>query len=93
MTTIPLPCPFCGSTPRIVLDDGYSSCGVWCPCPAEPGVYREIGNLDAAVGAWNRRAIAKRERRLWHLCVVLAFVDGVLLGLVAVMFWLFWPFW
>lgn len=57
-----LPCPFCGNAPRVIEDDSYDACQVFCAgdgtegsCPAEPCVYRRKSDLPDAIAAWNTR--------------------------------------
>ena len=52
-----LPCPFCGATPRVVADNGYGDCQVFCSCALEPcasDTASEAG-LHTAIVCWNRR--------------------------------------
>lgn len=57
-----LPCPFCGAPPRVIEDDTYGNCQVFCVCEPEPCVMRPMAEMDAARAAWNRRALLAREQ-------------------------------
>lgn len=52
------PCPFCGNAPVVADDTSYGQCWAGCNCEHEPGVFRPIGETDALIEAWNRRAPA-----------------------------------
>lgn len=54
-----LPCPFCGTEPRVAkTNDGrtYIGCDNLRTCPAFPSTYPSV-NEEAAVKAWNTRAV------------------------------------
>lgn len=57
-----LPCPFCGAAPRVIEDDTYGDCQVFCVCDAEPCVTRPMAEMADARSAWNRRALLAREQ-------------------------------
>jgi len=50
------PCPFCGSVPYVVDNNGYDQAYVGCNCDAEPACSADAGSLDMAIVQWNKRA-------------------------------------
>lgn len=58
MSTVPkpLPCPFCGGSPDVVVHPGAVT-GIWCANPECIVTVRLGATTEAeAIAAWNRRA-------------------------------------